>query len=84
MTAARICFAVCCITCTFLATVVWAGLYLGLDIRQPLYELIGNALFAIWCALQMDRDAAKASEHTTCQNPSSPPANAAAASKSTA
>lgn len=51
-------FAVTCITCPFHALVVWAGLYLGQNISQPIWELSANALVAIWCALQMDKDAA--------------------------
>lgn len=57
-------FAVTCITCPFHALVVWAGLYLGHDISQPIYELSVNALAAIWCALQMDKDVA--ATQSTC------------------
>lgn len=51
-------FAVICITCPFLALVVWAGLYLGQNISQPLLDLSVHTLAAIWCALQMDKDEA--------------------------
>ena len=54
----RLLFAVTCITCPFLALAVWAGLYIGQDITQHLYELSANALVAIWCALQMDKEVA--------------------------
>ena len=54
----RLLFAVTCITCPFHALVVWAGLYLDQNISQPLWELSANALAAIWCALQIDKDTA--------------------------
>ena len=47
-------FAVTCITVPFHALVVWAALHWDKDLGQPIYELIGNVLVAIWCALQID------------------------------
>lgn len=48
-------FTVTCITAPFHALVVWAGLHLGKDLGQPILDLIGNVLVAIWCALQIDQ-----------------------------
>lgn len=59
-------FAVTCITIPFHALVAWAAFHLNKDLGQPIYELIGNVLVAIWCALQMDKDvAAQKQKHGT-------------------